>query len=274
MHQAGGKICPQLWHMGTQREAGTGPSPDAPSVGPSDLNSTGETTGIAMTQQDIDDVQQAFVEAALAAKALNFDGIELHGAHGYLLDQFFWEGMNKRTDVYAGSVPARTRFAAEIIKAIRQEVGSAFPIILRFSQFKIPVYDAKIANNPDELAAFLEPLIDAGVDIFHASARRFWEAEYEGSDLTLAGWTKKLSGKPTIAVGSVGLDNEFMSSFGGETSKRTGLEYLLKRLVTEEFDLVAIGKALIGDAAWGKKILEGNEESIAVFSPENLQTLI
>ncbi len=274
VHEAGGKICPQLWHMGAQREAGTGPEPELESIGPSGLNTMGEQTARTMTQQDIDDVIAAFVKAAVSAKALGFDGIELHGAHGYLLDQFFWEGQNKRNDKYAGSVSARTRFAVEIVEAIRHEVGADFPIILRFSQFKIPVYDAKIAETPQALEEFLGPLVDAGVDIFHASTRRFWEAEFPDSDLTLAGWTKKLSGKPAIAVGSVGLDVDFMSSFGGAESKLTGLDNLLSRFEQEEFDLVAVGRALISDPEWGKKIHQGKEDSICVFTPENLQTLL
>lgn len=274
VHAAGGKICPQLWHMGAQREKGKGPNPELESIGPSGLNTMGEQTARTMTQQDIDDVIAAFVKAAVSAKALNFDGIELHGAHGYLLDQFFWEGQNKRDDKYAGSVAARTRLAVELVEAIRHEVGADFPIILRFSQFKIPVYDAKIAETPQALEEFLTPLVDAGVDIFHASTRRFWEAEFADSDLTLAGWTKKLSDKPTIAVGSVGLDVDFMSSFGGAESKLTGLDNLLTRLEQEEFDLVAVGRALIGDPDWGKKVHQGMQNSINVFQPENLQTLI
>ncbi|MDG2090977.1 MAG: NADH:flavin oxidoreductase [Gammaproteobacteria bacterium] len=274
VHTAGGKICPQLWHMGAQRESGTGPNPELDSMGPSGLSTTGEQTAKAMTQHDIDDVIGAFVNAAISAKALNFDGIELHGAHGYLLDQFFWAKQNKRNDKYAGSIAARTRFVVEIVEAIRHEVGANFPIILRFSQFKIPVYDAKIAKTPKELDEFISPLIDAGVDIFHASARRFWEAEFADSELTLAGWAKKISGKPTIAVGSVGLDVDFMSSFGGAESKSTGIENLLTRLDQEEFDLVAVGRALIGDPNWGKKIHQGQEDSITVFNPENLQSLL
>lgn len=274
VHSAGGKICPQLWHLGAQREPGKGPNPELTSFGPSGLDAKGEQSVKIMTQQDIDDVIGAFVKAASDAKALNFDGIELHGAHGYLLDQFFWEELNKRDDKYAGSIAARTRFAVEIVEAIRHEVGSNFPIIMRFSQFKITAYDAKIANTPEELEKFLNPLVDAGVDIFHASTRRFWEAEFQDSELTLAGWTKKLSGLPTIAVGSVGLDIDFMSSFGGAESKIASLDNLLTRLDNEEFDLVAVGRALIGDPNWGKKIHQSMEDAISIFSPENLQSLI
>ena len=100
----------------------------------------------------------------------------------------------------------RTQFAVEIVEACRREVGPDFPIIFRFSQWKMNDFKAKLAKTPDELERFLQPLVNAGVDIFHCSTRRFWEAEFDGSDLNLAGWTKKLSGKPVISVGSVGLE--------------------------------------------------------------------
>lgn len=273
VHAAGGKIVPQLWHQGAQRAAGTGPNPELQAIGPSGYSTPGDQNAKEMSQQDIDDVIAAFVQGARDAKALNFDGIELHGAHGYLIDQFFWDELNKREDKYNGSIAARTRFAVEIIEAIRHEVGADFPIIFRFSQFKIGSYDAKLANNPQEFTEFLTPLVDAGVDIFHASARRYWEPAFADSNLTLAGWTKKITGKPSIAVGSVGLDIDFMSSFGGAQSNTTGLDELITRLDAEEFDLIAVGRALISDPAWGNKIQQGQEKSIANFSPANLQTL-
>ena len=113
---------------------------------------------------------------------------------------------------------------------------------LRFSQWKIGDYDAKIVTTPAELEQFLKPLADAGVDIFHCSTRRFWEPEFEGSNLNLAGWTKKLTGKPTITVGSITLGADLMTSFGSpDAIKVTGIDDLLDRLERGEFDLVAVG---------------------------------
>src|SRR5690606_31751349 len=139
-----------------------------------------------------DAVVAAFAQAAADARALGFDAVEVHGAHGYLIDQFFWEGTNRRDDAYGGSIANRTRFAAEIIAAIRARVGADLPIILRFSQWKLQDYHARLVNSPTELEQFLTPLAEAGVDLFHCSTRRFWEPEFAGSDLTLAGWTRKL----------------------------------------------------------------------------------
>ena len=138
-----------------------------------------------MTQADIDAVVKAFGDAAKTAQDMGCDAIELHGAHGYLIDQFFWEGSNQRSDSYAGSIEARTHFAVEILREVRRQVGPDYPVILRFSQWKIPEFDAKLAHNPAELERFLKPLCDAGTDIFHCSQRRFWEPEFPGSDLNL-----------------------------------------------------------------------------------------
>ena len=116
-------------------------------------------------------------------------------------------------------------------------------------------------------------MANAGADIFHCSQRRFWEAEFEGSDLNFAGWAKKLTGKPTITVGSVGLTGEFIASFGGESSKPASLDELLRRLDRGDFDLVAVGRALINDPYWVQKIREGRQIELQDFSPAALSTL-
>ena len=223
-----------------------------------------------MTEEEVVQIVEAYAQAAADAKRIGFDGIEIHGAHGYLIDQFFWENTNKRTDRYGGDLVGRTRFAVEIIEACRREVGPDFPIIFRFSQWKMNDFKAKLATTPEELERFLQPLVEAGVDIFHCSTRRFWEPEFEGSDLNLAGWTKKITGKPVISVGSVGLDGEFTSFSGAET---TSLDGLMERVENEEFDLVAIGRSLLMDPEWVKKVHDGRENDLLPFNKESLQKL-
>jgi 2,4-dienoyl-CoA reductase-like NADH-dependent reductase (Old Yellow Enzyme family) len=274
VHQAGGKIMPQLWHVGMSRKAGSPPFPDAPSVGPSGHGLDGTPdAGRAMTQDDLDAVIRAFADGAAAAERLGFDGVELHGAHSYLIDQFLWSGTNHRTDAYGGDLASRTRFAAEVTAAVRKAVSPDFPVLFRLSQWKSSNYDARIAETPDEFEAILATLSEAGVDAFHASTRRYWLPEFEGSDLNLAGWAKKLSGKPAITVGSVGLDNEFLASFKGEQAAVSALGPLLDRLERDEFDLVAVGRALLADPAWATKILSGRTDELTPFSPEALRTL-
>jgi 2,4-dienoyl-CoA reductase-like NADH-dependent reductase (Old Yellow Enzyme family) len=273
VHQAGGKIFPQLWHVGLTPASG-GKIPSG-AIGPSGLANRGEKITEPMTQKDIDDVVRAFGEAALSAQRLGFDGVEIHGAHGYLLDQFFWDGTNQRTDAYGGDLVARTRFAVEVIREVRSQVGPEFPVCLRYSQWKQQDYNAKLVHNPAELERFLAPLTAAGVDLYHCSQRRFWEPEFEGSSLNLAGWTKKLTGKPTVTVGSITLNTEFTSTFrSAETAAATGIDELLERLEREEFDLVAIGRSLIVNPNWPQIIQRGAIEELLPYQRDVLAQLI
>lgn len=274
VHAAGGTIVPQLWHIGMVREQGQPPYADAPAVGPSGIRVDGtEGTGKAMTQGDLDDVIGAFAEAAAAAERIGFDGVELHGAHGYLVDQFLWERTNRRTDAYGGDSVARTKFAAEIVAAVRAAVSPGFPVIFRYSQWKQEAYDARLAETPQDLEAILAPLAAAGVDAFHASTRRYWLPEFDDSDLNLAGWTKKLTGRPTITVGSVGLDGDFIRAFAGEGAELGSIDNLLDRLERDEFDLVAVGRALLQDPEWAAKVLAGRTDALKPYDAAALRTL-
>lgn len=274
VHSAGGTMAPQLWHVGAARNPRTTWTAPPPVDSPSGLTRPGKPFGEPMSDADIADTIAAFARAAGAAKRLGFEAVELHGAHGYLIDQFFWEGTNQRTDQYGGNLVARGRFAADIVKAVRAEVGPDYPIILRLSQWKQQDYSARIAQTPEEMAAWLQPLVDAGADILHCSQRRFWEPEFDGSDLNFAGWAKKLTGVPTITVGSVGLSGEFIAAFGGETSQPASLDELLRRFDRGDFDLVAVGRALISDPDWALKVRDGRNDELSSFSPADLATLV
>ena len=276
VHAEGGRIVPQLWHVGNVRKLGTEPDGDVPGYGPMEKLKDGKEVVHGMTQADIDNVIAAFAQAARDAQSIGMDGVEIHGAHGYLVDQFFWEGSNQRTDGYGGSLANRSRFAIELIKAVRAAVGPDFPIILRFSQWKQQDYSARLVLTPEALGEFLQPLSDAGVDIFHCSTRRFWEPEFDGSDLNLAGWTRQLTGKPTITVGSVGLDGEFLQFMVNtdKVAKPADLGALLTRLNNQEFDLVAVGRALLVDPDWAVKVRDGHQEDILPFSREALMKLV
>lgn len=284
VHGAGGRIFSQLWHVGAVQGQSAPKLPVSP-ISPSGLLKPGVKIGEPMTQADIDAVIEAFAQGAANAQRAGFDGVEIHGAHGYIIDEFFWDGTNRRTDKYGGDLVARTRFAVEIIRESRRRTGPNFPIQLRFSQWKGQEYTARLAATPQELARFLEPLAAAGLDAFHCSTRRFWEPEFEGSDLNLAGWTKKLTGKPTITVGSVSLDVDFMVSLGrmpapkaepsgGNGDARTAhMDRLVEMLARGDFDLVAVGRAMLADPAWAAKVRDSRFSDLQPFTPEVLKTL-
>lgn len=261
VHENGGKMGPQIWHVGDTRS-----SADYPLV---DMEKAS-----TMTLEDIQDTIAQFAASAKYTKDAGFDVLEIHGAHGYLIDQFFWEVTNTRTDEYGGkTLKERSRFAVDVVKAMREAVGPDFTIIIRLSQWKQQDYSAKLAHTPEEMEEWLLPLKEAGVDIFHCSQRRFWEPEFEGSDLNFAGWAKKITGHPTITVGSVGLEGDFMSAFAGQGTEKTDLSELTRRLERGDFDLVAVGRALLQDPEWVKKIKEGKTEELLDFSAESMGVL-
>lgn len=276
VHAGGGRMGPQLWHMGVMPPVRMRDNwlPPAPFEGPSERVNAEKTNGRAMTEGDIADTIAAFGRAARSARELGFDLVELHGAHRYLIDQFFWSVTNTRTDRYGGATLAkRTRFAAEVVREVRRQLGPELVLQIRLSQWKPGAYDEKLATTPQELEAWLRPLIDAGVDLLHCSQRRFWEPEFPGSDLNFAGWAKKLTGVPVITVGSVGLSGEFIAAFRGDGSTPTPLDELVRRFDRGDFDLVAVGRALLMDPQWVEKVREGRTGELLGFDKAALARL-
>ncbi|NNE40679.1 MAG: NADH:flavin oxidoreductase [Marinicaulis sp.] len=273
VHGARGKIGIQLWHEGPYRNPAKSSSPDIPSWSASGFKVPGKPLWEPMSQAQIEQAITEFVDAAVAAKEAGFDCVEFHGAHSYLLDSFFWAKTNQRTDEWGGDWTGRTKFACEIIHRTRAIVGGNFPLIIRLSQWKQQDFAAKAAQSPEELSQWLSPLVDAGVDAFHCSQRRFWEPEFEGYDLNFAGWAKKLTGLPSISVGSVGLSGEFTATYAGEVSQPASLEKLTDRMGANEFDFIAVGRALLQDPEWVLKIREERRDDLMEFSKDALATL-
>ena len=276
VHGAGAKIVPQLWHVGIMRDPRTGdfPNPDLPSVSPSGrFKPGGKQIFEPMSEREIQAVIDSFARAAAAAREIEFDGLEIHGAHGYLVDQFLWGALNDRDDQYGGDAVERTKFAVDLVTAVRAEVGE-FPIILRISQWKQQDYSARLADTPELLGDIFRPIAEAGVDIFHCSERRYWDIEFEGSPMNFAGWIKKLTGRPTITVGSVGLAGPMsVTDLGEHTDPSTDLAPLAMRLAAGEFDIVAVGRALLADPLWARKVKEGRLDELMPFTKEALETL-
>lgn len=277
VHGAGGRMGPQLWHTGAVRQGEW--EPDAPVESPSGLNAPGAARGVAMDDSAIADTIAAFGKAAADAKRLGFDTVEIHGAHGYLIDQFFWAGTNLRGDRYGGAtLKERSRFAKEVVAEVRKAVGADFPIIFRVSQWKQQDLSVRLAETPDAMADWLVPLVEAGVDVLHCSQRRFWEPEFPEIDgengLNCAGWAKKLTGATTISVGSVGLDGDVLNAFAGKGSGTMSLNRLVERMERDEFDLIAVGRALITDPEWTAKVRHGDHKALKGFDAASLAELV
>jgi len=267
VHAEGGAIAAQLWHQGAQRGVHDGDTSDQEPVSPSGIDVSGAAIGRALRAEELSGLADDYALAARNAVAAGFDAVELHGAHGYLLDQVLWVETNHRTDGYGGSLEARTRFPAEVVAAVRAALDPDVPIIYRFSQWKMNRYDATVATTSEELERVLGPLVDAGVDVLHPSTRRHFLPGFPDEDpqLSLAGWTKKLTGVPVIAVGSVGLETEFKPGEPGGLIPPAPVEKLLDQFEAGEFDIIAVGRALLADPNWVDHLREGRLDDFAGF---------
>jgi 2,4-dienoyl-CoA reductase-like NADH-dependent reductase (Old Yellow Enzyme family) len=270
VHEAGGAMFLQLWHQGAVNYGGDADSnPAFVALSPSGLAHPGESFGRAATEADLDSLKRAFVRGALDAEDIGADGVELHSAHGFLLDQFLWPGTNVRTDRYGGpGITDRARFVAEVAAAVREATGPDFVISVRISQWKESDYDARIVEEPGQLGQLVRMLRAAGADLFHVSTRRFWTPEWDGSDLGLAGWVKSFTDAPVIAVGSVGLDIDVMASLSGQEARPTGasrIDELARRFRRGDFDLVSVGRSQIGDPEWVAKMTHKRISEIRGF---------
>lgn len=271
VHAAGGRIFPQLWHQGPLRDPSRSLRPDLIGARPSghwgrpghtsygdDYVDAMRAPTEPMTTAEIKAVIAAFASAARNAMDVGFDGVALHAGHGYLIDSFLWAETNLRTDRYGGDPARRAAFGAEIVAAVRAEIGNA-PIMFRFSQHKQQDYGARLGQTPEELGALLKPLAQSGVDLFDASGRHFDRPAFDGSPLSLAGWARRLTGKPTVAIGGIGLGNGLGETLSGssETTPLDNLDAVRERIARGEFDLAGVGRAILNDPQWPQRVRTG-----------------
>lgn len=270
VHAENSRIFAQLWHVGLARSRKDIERTGLLSSSPSGCVEDGVTLSEPMTQRDIEEVVAAFVRSAANARKAGFDGIELHAAHGYLIDTFLWERTNQRTDAYGGDIQRRTRLACDIIAEIKRSVGPGFLVDVRLSQWKQQDYRAVLAHTPAEWEAYLTPMVEAGADIFHISTRRFWEPAFEGNPSTLAALTKQITGKPVIAVGSAGLTQAKEPGWerGDDWSIAPvkSIEYIEEAMARGDFDLIAMGRILLANPDWGHLVRAGRFDELRPYT--------
>ena len=245
VHAAGAQIFAQLMHAGSQAQ---GNRFVGSSVGPSAIAPKGEQLGFyrgegpypvpsEITVDQMEEVKHGFVAAALHAKEAGFDGVEIHGANGYLLDQFLTDYLNKRTDSYGGSPENRVRFAAEICHAVREAVGPDFTVGIRISQSKVSDNDHRWAGGTDEAKAIFGALGATGIDFVHTTEYRATAPAFEDGTQSLAALAKEHSGVTVIANGNLD-DPETAASM-----LRDGAA-----------DIVALGKAALANRNWPHRV--------------------
>lgn len=262
VHQAGAKIVVQLMHAGAQ---GQGNIYKDQFIAPSTVPSKGEKLPIyvgegpydqpkEMTKEDIQEVIRGFADAAGRAKEAGFDGAEIHGANGYLLDQFLTDYMNQRTDEYGGSTENRLRMLVEVVKAVRQAVGSDFVVGIRISQGKVSDYQHKWAGAEKDAEIIFSGLSKAGVDYIHVTEYDATRPAFEGTSLSLAALAKKYGTVPVIANGNL-----------EDPDKAEQL------LASGEADLITLGKGALANHDWPELVVKG--QALREFNPEILGPL-
>jgi 2,4-dienoyl-CoA reductase-like NADH-dependent reductase (Old Yellow Enzyme family) len=272
VHAEGGAFAPQLWHTGRMAADPIGPS-EGP--GPPRADGTPRPPSRAMTAEDFSQVLEAYAGSAADARRIGCDAVEIHGAHGYLLDSFLSPVDNRRTDAYGGSVENRRRFPLEVARTVREAVGPGFPVIYRFSQWKMDDYRQQKFRTPDDLAEWVTALREAGMDILHVSTRDAAAPGFEDAGAkTLAAWTRELSGLPVIAVGKVSVTLPMDRAYGTERDVVTNPGPYLEMVERGEVDLLAVGRALIANPEWVPLVRAGRWRELQPFNKGLLDRLV
>jgi 2,4-dienoyl-CoA reductase-like NADH-dependent reductase (Old Yellow Enzyme family) len=272
VHRAGGAFAPQLWHTGPRAVDPIGPSPWR---APPRRDGIERPVTRPMQEEDFSQVLAAFCRTAAAAVAIGCDALEIHGAHGYLLDSFLSPALNHRQDAYGGSFENRMRFPLEVVRAVRGSVGADFPILYRFSQWESEDESERKFRAPEELAVWVRALREAGVDILHVSTRDATSPGFADRGLkTLATWTRGLSGLPAIAVGRVSLTLGTDEAYGEEPDVVVDPRPAIDLVESGDVDLLAVGRALIANPDWVPLVRAGDWQKLKPFHKSLLETLV
>lgn len=261
VHAAGSRIFAQLMHAGSQSQ---GNRFVGSSIGPSAIAPKGEQLAFyrgegaypvpsEITREQLAEVRDGFVSAALRAKEAGFDGIEIHGANGYLLDQFLTDYLNERTDEYGGSVANRVRFPAEVTRAVREAVGPEVTVGIRISQGKVSDNEHKWAGGAEDARVIFETLAATGIDFVHTTEYRAAAPAFGDSGPSLAALAKQHTGLPVIANGNLDDPDAATALLEGGTA-----------------DVVALGKAALANRDWPRRVRNGvglAELDGSIFAP-------
>ncbi|WP_078549652.1 NADH:flavin oxidoreductase [Litchfieldia alkalitelluris] len=272
VHQEGSKIFVQLMHAGALSQGNRFTSE---TLGPSPVQPKGEQMKFyggdgpfkvpkEATQDDITELVKGFVDASKKAKEAGFDGIEIHGANGYILDQFLTDYMNQRNDEYGGSTENRVKLLVEVSKAVREAVGTDYTVGIRISQGKVNDYTHKWAGKEKDAEIIFRELGKAGLDYIHVTEYEAWQPAFpegEGTVATdsafgdggesLAGLAKKYSKLPVIANG--GLHDP---------------DKAIQIIENGDADVITLGKGALANHDWVTKVKSG--QTLSEFNPERI----
>lgn len=262
VHAAGGKIIAQLMHAGAlsqgnpYREWATGPSAQQPKGRQMEFyrGSGPYRTPVAMSDTDIEEAVTGFAGAAEQAVIAGFDGVEVHGANGYLLDQFLTDHTNRRTDGYGGETASRIRFAAEVVRAVRRFVGQDYLVGVRISQAKVNDFEHKWAGGEADAQVVFSAVAEAGADYIHTTEFEADRSAFGDTGLSLAALAKRHGGIAVIANGSL-----------DDPARAAAL------IARGDTDLVSLARGALANPDWVDRVRFGR--SLATFDPAILQPL-
>ena len=200
-----------------------------------------------MSQFDIDHVINGFVETARGAMEADFDGIEIHGAHGYLISQFLSSYSNQRTDGYGGSMANRFRFAREIIRAVRPVVPASRLVSFRISNWGVADREVSLFENRAEWQQVIRLLAAEPIDIISVSTYDFREKAF-GTDKNMAQLTREVTSLPLMICGRI-------------HERRSAAEAL------QDADIILSAKSFLLNPDWVEDVRTGKE--LPLFSAED-----
>ena len=245
VHGEGALFAPQLWHMGLAAPLPVGPS------GFDDYKQ-GQAKVRIMDEQDIEDAIQVFVHAVVNAVQIGCDAIEIHGAHGFLIDNFMNKHQNRRTDCYGGTMENRMKFPCDLLRHVRDRVNREFPILFRFNLH---------GESKEELAVIVSSLAGSGADILDLSSNDALAKGFDdGEGETMIGTVRRLSGIPVMAVGGIGKTVRQNDIYAvGDPSPAFSL------IEKHEADLLGVGKGLLANPDWVDKVQKNEWRSLRPF---------
>ncbi len=272
VHEAGAKIFAQLMHAGALSQ---GNRFVKESIAPSAVQPKGEqmefyggkgpfSTPKEATKEDIAEVVKGFVDAAILAKQAGFDGVEIHGANGYILDQFLTDYTNQRTDEYGGSTENRVRLLVEVSKAVREAVGTDFTLGIRISQGKVNDYEHKWAGKENDAEIIFGQLGQAGLDFIHVTEYEAWQPAFPEGKGTTATEPAFEEGKSSLAALAKKYGKQIVIANGHLENPDTAREIIEKG----EADVITLGKGALANHDWVSKVKNG--EPLEEFKPENI----
>jgi 2,4-dienoyl-CoA reductase-like NADH-dependent reductase (Old Yellow Enzyme family) len=207
----------------------------------------------AITEEQIADAISGFAgSAARAIEVAGFDAVEIHGANGYLLDQFLTDYANSRTDRWGGAVENRARLIVETIKAVRAKVGAKVPVGVRISQGKVNDYDHKWAGAERDAEIIFGSLADVGADFIHVTGFEAWKPAFAEGGPSLMHLAKRYAAKATIfangslhnieqAVAALGDGADIITIGRGALANPDFRKRLSDRGILNDFDPTILG---------------------------------